>query len=157
MITNLQTIISRTFIQSYKVHIYIYNNVSVRRGIHVINASACQNETLQTETNVAYIHLACFISQYTGNIHRERVLFLVSSLSCLQQGSCLIQVICVCCAQWCSTHIVLCFCFVFLRIVYPMLPVSLYCTFLIVPSVFSNVYLRNRSWKPYCVVSFNIG
>jgi len=29
------------------------------------------------------------------------------------------------------THIVLCFCFVFLRLVYPMLPVSLDCPFLI--------------------------
>ena len=27
--------------------------------------------------------------------------------------------------KWCPTHIVLCFCFVFLRLVYPMLPVSL--------------------------------
>jgi hypothetical protein len=34
-------------------------------------------------------------------------------------------------------------CFVFLRLVYPMLPVSLDCQFLIVPSVFSNVYLRD--------------
>ena len=33
---------------------------------------------------------------------------------------------------------VLCFCFVFLRLV---LPVSLDCPFLIVPSLFSNVYL----------------
>jgi len=37
--------------------------------------------------------------------------------------------------------IVLCFCFVFLRLVYPMFPVSLNCPFLIAPSVFSNVYL----------------
>ena len=28
---------------------------------------------------------------------------------------------------WCPTHVVLCFCFVFLRLVYPMLPVSLGC------------------------------
>jgi hypothetical protein len=35
-------------------------------------------------------------------------------------------------------HIVCC---VFLRLVYPMLPVSLDCPFLIVPSVFSNVYV----------------
>ena len=40
------------------------------------------------------------------------------------------------------THIVLCFCFVFLRLVYPMLSVSLGCLFVIVSSVFSNVY-----WK----------
>ena len=38
-------------------------------------------------------------------------------------------------------HIVLCFCFVFLRFVYPMLLVSLGCPFLITPSVFSIIYL----------------
>jgi len=37
---------------------------------------------------------------------------------------------------------VLTFCFVFLRLVYPMLQVSLDCQFLIAPSVFSNVYWR---------------
>ena len=40
----------------------------------------------------------------------------------------------------CPTHIVLCFCFICLRLVYLMLPVSLDCPFLIVLSVFSNVY-----------------
>ena len=43
------------------------------------------------------------------------------------------------CVQWCLTHIV--FCFVFLRIVYPMLPSPLDCQFLIAPSLLSNVYL----------------
>jgi len=33
------------------------------------------------------------------------------------------------------------FCFVFRPLVYPMLPVSLDCSFLIVPWLFSNVYL----------------
>ena len=38
-------------------------------------------------------------------------------------------------------HILCCvFCFVFLCLVYPMLPVSADCPFLIAPSVFSNVY-----------------
>ena len=37
-------------------------------------------------------------------------------------------------------HIVLCF--VFRRLVYPMLPVSLDCPILIAPSVFYNVYLQ---------------
>ena len=46
------------------------------------------------------------------------------------------------CAQWCLTHIALCFCFVFLRLVYPMLPVSLDCPFFIAPSIFSNVYFN---------------
>ena len=40
-------------------------------------------------------------------------------------------------------HIVLCFCFVFLPLVYPMLPVSLDCPFLTALSVFSNVYIQN--------------
>ena len=35
------------------------------------------------------------------------------------------------------------YCVVFPRIVYPMLPVSLDCPFLIAPSVFSNAYLLN--------------
>jgi hypothetical protein len=45
-------------------------------------------------------------------------------------------------AQWCLTHIVLCFCFIFLRLMNTMLPVSLDCPFLIAPSVFSSVYFR---------------
>ena len=77
---------------------------------------------------------------------------------CLQECSCLIYVICVCrsahvlfmlfvfaCTQWCLTHIVFCFCFVFLRLVCPMLPVSLDCTLLIAPSLFSNVQSNKYS------------
>ena len=48
------------------------------------------------------------------------------------------------CIYWYPTHIVLCFCFVFLRLVYAMLPVSLDCPFLIGPLVFSNVYLVKK-------------
>jgi len=36
---------------------------------------------------------------------------------------------------------ILCFCFVCLRLVYPMLPVSLDCLFLIAPSLFLKIYL----------------
>jgi hypothetical protein len=42
----------------------------------------------------------------------------------------------------------LCFCFVFLHLVYPVLPVSLDCPFLIATSVFSNVYFQ----CPYCTI-----
>ena len=42
---------------------------------------------------------------------------------------------------WCAIHIVLCFCFVHLRLVFPMFLVFLYCQFLIAPSVFSNIYI----------------
>jgi hypothetical protein len=45
---------------------------------------------------------------------------------------------------WCSTHIVLYFFFFFLCLVYPMLPVSLDCPFLLVPSVFSNIYILSN-------------
>jgi len=41
------------------------------------------------------------------------------------------------CVQWCKSHIVL---FCLFRLMYPMLPVSLDCPFLISPSVFSYVY-----------------
>jgi hypothetical protein len=46
------------------------------------------------------------------------------------------------------------FCFVCLRPVYPMLPVSLDCPFLIAPSVFSNIYYRPVSCVP-SVASFS--
>jgi hypothetical protein len=42
--------------------------------------------------------------------------------------------------EWCPTYIVLCFCFACLRLVYPMLPVSLDCPFMIAPLVFSNLW-----------------
>ena len=41
-------------------------------------------------------------------------------------------------------HILLCFCFVCLRLVYPMLPVSVDCLILIVPSILSDVYYEYR-------------
>ena len=60
--------------------------------------------------------------------------------SCLQEGSCLIYVICVClriavCSVYCVALM-----FISLRFVYTLLPVSLDCPFLIAPLVFSNVY-----------------
>ena len=47
------------------------------------------------------------------------------------------------CVWWCLTHSVLCC--VFLRLVYPVLQVSLDCPFLTAPSVFSNVCLPHMS------------
>jgi hypothetical protein len=48
-------------------------------------------------------------------------------------------IICVCLR---IVHIVLCFCFVFRRLLYRMLSFSLYCPFSIASSVFSNDYLK---------------
>jgi len=47
-----------------------------------------------------------------------------------------------------NTYFVVFLCFVCLRPVYPVLPVSLDCPFLIAPSVFSNVYFRPVSCVP---------
>ena len=45
-------------------------------------------------------------------------------------------------------HILSCvFCFVFIRIVYPMLSVSLDCPFMIAPSVFSNVFFEQHLFR----------
>jgi hypothetical protein len=59
--------------------------------------------------------------------------------SCLKGWSCLIYVICVCLKTVVSNTYFVVFCF---RLVYHMLPVSLDYPFLIAPSVFSKVYVR---------------
>ena len=46
-----------------------------------------------------------------------------------RSGHALFTLLVFACAQLCPTHIVLCFCFVLLRLVYSMLPVSLDCLF----------------------------
>jgi len=71
---------------------------------------------------------------------REHILFVRGSMSCLWEGACLVCVVCVCLRVVSHACIVLCFCFVFTRLAYPMLPVSLDCPYLIAPSVFSNGY-----------------
>jgi hypothetical protein len=54
-------------------------------------------------------------------------------------GSCLVYAVCICLRVGVSNTYCVVFCFVFLRLVCSVLPVSLDCSFLIVPSVFSNV------------------
>jgi hypothetical protein len=75
--------------------------------------------------------------------HKNDIRFVVTS-SCLQKDSCLIYAFCVSLRIACPTHIVLyCALFIFIScLVYPMLPFSLDCPFLIAPSVFCNVYLK---------------
>jgi hypothetical protein len=72
------------------------------------------------------------------------------------EGSCLIYIIRVCLRIvvsniYCVVFFVL---FVFvLFLVYPLLPVSLDCPFLIAPSVFSNIYLSVSLDCPFLIVS----
>ena len=73
------------------------------------------------------------------------VMSVTISSSCLSEGLCLICYLCQF-AQWSQLHNGMCFCFVFLRLVYPMLPLSLDCQFLIAHSVFSNFYLASEPW-----------
>ena len=68
--------------------------------------------------------------------------YMFSQFLTYEEGACFIYIICVWLRIVVSTHIVLCFCFLCLRLVYPILSVSLDCPFLIAPSVFSNVYMR---------------
>jgi hypothetical protein len=49
-----------------------------------------------------------------------------------------------------------CFCFVYLRLVYPMLPVSPDCPFLIASSVFSNVYIQDDLYIYYILLIMNL-
>ena len=57
------------------------------------------------------------------------------------------SVICVCLRIVLSSTYCVVFLFGFLRLVYPLLPVSLDCPFFIAPSVFSNVYFILTSYK----------
>ena len=75
----------------------------------------------------------------SGQTKDHKTIRFVFTSSCLSAGSYLIYVICVCLRIVVSnTHCVV-FCFVCLRFVYPMLPISLDCPFLIASSIFSNV------------------
>ena len=71
------------------------------------------------------------------------VISVTVSSSCLSEGLCLICYLCQF-AEQSQLYNVMCFCFVFLRLVYRMLPVSLDCQFLIAHSVFSNFYLASE-------------
>ena len=76
--------------------------------------------------SVLLIFLGFFVLSYYVSLRSE---FLV-----------VMHTICVCLRIVVSNTFVLCFCFVFLRLLYPLLPVSLDCPFLIALSVFSNVF-----------------
>ena len=67
----------------------------------------------------------------------------IANIICLYGSSCLITFTLF--VFVCVQHILYCvFCFVFLRLVYHVMPVSLSCPFLISTSVFSNVYKGNN-------------
>ena len=70
----------------------------------------------------------------------NHVRFVLTS-SCLQDSACLTYVMCVCLRIVAFNKYWFYFCFVFLRLVCPMLPISLDCPFLIARSVFSIVFL----------------
>ena len=101
---------------------------------HLLNFSCCP---------IMRLYVACCDRRYDFRIQ----MMFVSSLSPIVCRRALVLLLFVfVCIYWCPTHIVLCFCFVFLRLVYSMLPVSLDYPFLIAQTVFSNVYL-NCAWR----------
>ena len=77
----------------------------------------------------------------TGCHDIAEILLKVALITKIQSNqSCLIYVICGCLRIVVSNTYCVVFLFVCLRLVYPILPVSLECPFLIATSAFSNVY-----------------
>jgi hypothetical protein len=59
-------------------------------------------------------------------------------------------------AYWCPTHIVFFLYFVFLRLMYPILPVSLDCLCLIASSAFFFIYLRQKETiSIFAIINFH--
>jgi hypothetical protein len=56
------------------------------------------------------------------------------------------------CVYWCLTHIVFCFSFVFLCLVYPMLPVSLDCSFFLLPLRYSLTFIKHAVSSDFLLV-----
>ena len=60
------------------------------------------------------------------------------------------------CVYWCPPNIVLCFCFIFLRLVYHMLPVSLDCPFFLFPLRYSLAFIAHLRVLIYLEISQKI-
>jgi hypothetical protein len=75
------------------------------------------------------LYVLSFVLWYPLQFPHRNDVRIVFTSSCLWEGSCLIYVICICLGIVVSNtynrHIALCFCFLCLRLVYPMLSVSL--------------------------------
>jgi hypothetical protein len=56
------------------------------------------------------------------------------------------------CVYWCLTHIVFCFIFVFLFLLYPMLPVSLDCSFFLLPLRYSLTFIKHAVSSDFLLV-----
>ena len=87
---------------------------------------------------VLFVFVLCLVLNVTISAFKNYVL--LSPVVC-KSAHVLFTLVVFAWIYWCPTHIVLCFCFVFLRLVYPILPVSLNGPFFIASSVFYNVYL----------------
>ena len=114
--------------------------------------STCVHPRVFGGVRVAHMLSFFMLSYYVSLLSYFRVVISVTisalkrysvrlSLQLFVRGLMLFALFVFVCIQWCPIHIVLCLCFVFLRLVYPILPVSLDCLFLIASSVVSNVYL----------------
>ena len=69
--------------------------------------------------------------------HKNDVRFIFTSSCFFRRAHVLYTLFVFVCVWCCQTHIALCFCFVFLRLVYPVLPVYLDFPFLNASSIFS--------------------
>jgi hypothetical protein len=101
------------------------------------------NDEIKNSTNICHHH-AMFVLTITKDPR-----------GVCRRADALLTLFVLTCAYWCPTHIVLCFRLVFRRLVYPIMPVSHDCPFLIVPSIFSKVYLRIHE-TTICLQNTNI-
>ena len=91
-------------------------------------------------------HLFCLIQFYVRHQLKQTYQFFVGGLIsyllflCLfvwRRAHILFTLFVFVCVQWCQIYIMLCFCFVCLRLVFPMLPVSLECPHFLSPLRYS--------------------
>ena len=122
---------------SYKVSITVHK---ICNWIQEILEEVLSRFTVTQPISISELQQTTREPQNTGNIFCSSLYYSSES----RMAHVLFTIVVFVWVQWGPTCVVLCFCFVVvLRLVYPMLPVSLSCPLLIAPSVFSNVYLSN--------------
>ena len=115
-------------------HRYLYNNTLYMRGqsnFYYLSVNSVWNLGLGSNNcgcrEITHYRTIYTQTRYCFQFNNTHVLFTLCVFVC---------------AQLCPVHIVLCFCFVFLRLVIHMLPVSLDCPSLSAPSLPFNVYFN---------------
>jgi hypothetical protein len=128
------------YTQMYMHDHHIFPTLIQRSLIQIHNFKMHYKSSLCVHLVISYIMWLYVLSSVLWCPRRNDVLF-VFSPSCLREGSCFIYVICVCLCIVVSNSYRVVFCFV-VRLVCPVLPVSLYCPFWL-PFKYSLTFIYN--------------